>query len=55
MTAGFRQLALEERMYRFVRKSLGEAFGPSKLDNLRPEVERGEANVLRIIGQWQKI
>ena len=49
VAAGFRQLALEECMYRFVWKTLGEAFGPGQLDDLRPEVERGDANVLRII------
>src|SRR5215813_2752241 len=51
MTAGFRELAFEERMERFIRKFSGKALRPGKLDNLRSEVEGGEPNVLRIICQ----
>src|SRR5262245_15787492 len=51
MTVGFRELALEERMERFIRKFSGKALRPGEFDNLRSEVEGGEPNVLRIIRQ----
>src|SRR6266508_3431132 len=51
MAASFRELAIKKCVDRFVRKRLCKFLRPGQLNNLRSEVQRGDAHILRIIGQ----
>src|SRR6266545_189248 len=51
MAASFRELAMKKCVDRFVRKGLCKFLHPGQLNDLWPEVQRGDAHILRIIGQ----
>ena len=44
MAAGLGELAVKNHV-------LGELFRPGELDHLRPEIVRGDSDVMRIVGQ----
>ena len=51
MAAGFGQLTVKYRAHGLIRQRLGESLGPGEFDDLRAEIERGDTDVVRIVGQ----
>src|SRR5213593_453821 len=51
MAASFRELAMEKCVNRFVGKRLCKFLRSGQLNNFRSEVQRGDADIVRIIGQ----